>query len=297
MTEQTQTQEQAPNPNDKGLPPGITANLTEGGNRDDGAPKAPEVNNAPPKEPTPEEKAAAEQKAKETSDAEKAKTVEAEEAQKKADEEALKTATEYEDYKDANANAVVEMLKEAKVPVQEAHELFKEAIETGDFSKIDVSKLTEKLGAAKATLVLNGVQTYYNSVTANTKETVNTVYKEVGGEANYKKVQTWARSVAAKDPAFATKMEGYNAMFDLNPTAAVMAAKELVALYEKSGDNSSLNRKQVHGERAHTTQDSTGDHLSRHDYLEQMKVAQAKGDTHEINRLRAQRAASHNTKQ
>ena len=60
MTDQT-TQTPEVDPNQKGLPEGVTPADTGEGNRGDGAPKAPVINNAPPAvEPTPEEKAAKE---------------------------------------------------------------------------------------------------------------------------------------------------------------------------------------------------------------------------------------------
>lgn len=287
-------------PNAKGLPPGVTPADTGEGNRGEGAPKAPVINNAPPpKEPTPEEKAkiaeseAAEKAAKEKEEKEAADKKAADEAeQKKKDDAENEALTEYPDYGDANANAVVSILKEANIPVKEAHDLFKEAVETGDFTKINMATLTEKLGKAKADLVLLGVQSYYNTFTANTKETVSAVYEAVGGEANYAKVQAWARAKGAKDPAFAAQVEGFNQMFDLNKTAAIMAARELVALYEKDGGNSSLTKKQVHGDQASTTSQSQNGYISKADYNEQIKAAHEKGDTHEITRLRNLRLAS-----
>lgn len=284
------------NPNDKGLPEGITAAMTGHPSHSAGAPNAPAMSaDAPAKEPVEEKdpKAPAEDKTpaepKEDKPADKQDTP-AEDEQKPAEE----VATEYPDYGDENANAVVSLLKESNVTAHEAHELFQEAIATGDFTKIDIAKLTEKLGAAKATLVLNGIKTYYNTVTASTKETVSAVYDAVGGEANYKKVQEWARAVSAKDPAFAAEVAGLNAMFDLNKTAAVMAAKHLISMYEKDSNNSSLTRTQVHGDSAVTTADSAAPYISRQDYLTQMKEAQAKNDHVTISRLRAQRAASLN---
>lgn len=295
MTTETQiTEGNQTDPNAKGLPPGVTVEQTgETGNRGDGAPKAPEVNNAPPpKEQTAEEKAS-----------EAAKTAEAQEAEKKAAEDKaeedaeketaeVEVLQEYPDYGDANANAVVSMLQEAKVTAVEAHELFKDAIATGDFTKINMATLTEKLGKGKADLVLLGVQTYYNTTTAAVKDTVTAVHTEVGGEANYGKIQAWARAKAAKDTGFATQVEGLNAMFDLNKTAALMAARELRALYEKDSGNSSLTTKQVHGDSAATTANSGEGYISRGDYLEQLKKAHEKNDTHEINRLRSQRQSS-----
>ena len=297
MTTETQTNTEVEvDPNQKGLPEGVTPADTGEGNRGDGAPKAPVVNNAPPpKEPTAEEKAkqeADDKAAKEKEEADKRAADEADAEAKKKDEQDDEIGTEYPDYGDANANAVVNILKEANIPVAEAHELFKDAVETGDFSKVNVATLTEKLGKAKADLVMLGVQTYYNTFTQNTKDTVDAVYKEVGGEANYTKVLQWARTKAAKDPAFAKQCEGYNQMFDLNKTAALMAAKELVHAYEQDSGNSSLTRKQVHGDAAVTTSASDGGYIGRADYLTQLKEAYAKNDTHEINRLRTLRKAS-----
>lgn len=291
MTTETTTTEG--NPNDKGLPPGVPASVTDGGNRGDGAPSAPEVRNTPPaKEPTQEEKDAAkanEATAEQPTDNDKAEKETTAEVDTEDAEEEL---TEYPSYGDPRADAVVDILREAKFPVAEANALFKEAIETGDFSKVDVAKLTEKLGKAKTDLVMLGVQAYYNDTAAKTKEIVNAAYDAVGGEANYKKVQAWARQKAEKDSAFKAEVENLNKMFDLNKTAATMAASKLAELYEQDSANSSLMRKQVHGDRAVSTPGAQGEYLGRADYLEQMKIAQAKNDTHEINRLRALRAAS-----
>ena len=297
-TENTNTETPQDDPNAKGLPPGVTPADTGEGNRGEGAPKAPVVNNAPaPKEQTTEEKAkiaeaeAADKAAKEKEEKEAADKKAAEEAEKKKTE-TPETLTEYPEYEDANANAVVAILKEANIPAQEAHDLFKDAVETGDFTKINMATLTEKLGKAKADLVLLGVQSYYNTFTANTKETVSAVYEAVGGEANYAKVQAWARAKSAKDPAFAAQVDGFNQMFDLNKTAALIAARELVALYEKDGGNSSLTKKQVHGDKASTTSQSDAGYISKADYNVQIKAAYEKNDVHEIQRLRNLRQAS-----
>lgn len=280
-------------PNAKGLPEGVTPADTGEGDRGAGAPKAPEISaHAPKVEPTAEELAA--------SEAEKVKAAEVAAAEaKKAEDEELppevdEVLTEYPDYGDTNANAVVELLKEAKVTAEEAHALFATAVDTGDFSTVDHAKLVEKLGKAKADLVLLGVQSYYNVTTAKVQATVTAVHNEVGGEANYKKILTWARAKANTDKAFAEQASELNKMFDLGKTSAVIAGRELAKLYEKDAGNSSLVRKQITGDGAVTTSGSGGEYISRNDYLEKVKVAQAKGDTHEVARLRAQRTASRN---
>lgn len=290
MTTDTQTNEtQTPDPNAKGLPEGVSPADTGEGDRGAGAPKAPVVNNAPPpKEQTPEEKAKeeAELKAKE---AEAAKAAEDKPEDDTKEEEAL---TDYPDYGDPAADAVVGLFKEAKITVAEANELLAEAIETGDFSKVDLAKLTEKLGKDKAQLVMIGVQQYYNNVTAGVKEVTTAVYESVGGQANYEKVQAWAKAKASKDAAFKSQMEGLNAMFDLNKTAALMAAKELVTLYEADSGNSSLQKKQIRGDAAVSTANSPTDYISRKDYNKQIKQAYDDNDGHKIASLRARRAAS-----
>jgi len=200
--------------------------------------------------------------------------------------------TEYPDYGDSNANAVVSMLVDAKVEPGEAYALFKEAMSTGDFSKVDMKTLTDKLGKAKAELAVLGAKTYYETQTKVTKEICEAAYAATGGEANYTKVQQWARDKSSKDSEFAKVCQGFNQMFDLNATAASMAAKELLALYEKDKGNSSLNNKQISGTSAVTTSASNGEYINRSDYVNQLKEAYNKNDTHEISRLRALRAAS-----
>lgn len=292
MTDETKTEVQTPDPNAKGLPPGVTVDQTNGDDRGAGAPQAPEVNNTPPpKEQTEEEKAKEEADKKAADEAAKETEEEDTDAEAK-DEQKDEIPAEYPDYGNDTANAVVATLKDAGVTVEESHNLFKEAIESGDFSKVDMSKLTEKLGKAKADLVMLGVQNYYNEVTSTTKVTVEAVHKEVGGEANYAKIQAWAKSKYGKDADFTAKIDSFNAMFDLNTTAAVMAAKELRALYEKDGGNSSLTTKQVHGDMASTTANTRQEPLTREQYLEQVKAAHAKGDHAEVSRLQSQRQAS-----
>lgn len=297
MTDTPTTEQPAPSPNDKGLPPGVTNSDTGEGDRGEGAPQAPVINNAPPpKEPAPEDKAKeeADKRAADEAAAKEAEDKAKQEEPAKKDDQPAEELTEYPDYGDDNANAVVAILKDANIPVAEAHTLFKDAIESGDFTKINMATLTEKLGKAKADLVMLGVKSYYTNFTASVKETVTAVHNEVGGEGNFRKVQAWARAMSDKDPAFREKMDGFNQMFDLNKTAAVMAAKELASLYEKDAGNSSLIKKQVHGDRAASSNATDDAYLTRRDYLDKMKVAQDRGDVHEINRLRTLRTQSRN---
>lgn len=304
MTEENKAGEQQQvDPNAKGLPAGVDIKDTDAQSRGEGAPKAPVIENAPP-EPTAEEKAAKEA-------ADKAKVAEAEQVtadqkkkddeQKAKDEEDKKNTEEvkledlpkeYPAYNDPDADAVVDILKEAGISAEDSNKIFFEASKTGDFTKVDRTLLEEKLGKSKANLVILGAQSYYNKTGAKVKETVSAVHAEVGGEENYKKVLDWARDKADKEPEFRTTMQDFNAMFDLNKTAAVQAAKQLTGLYEADSKNSSLTRKQVHGDSVATLPGQSADYISRADYLTKLKEADLKGNTHEVNRLNAQRKAS-----
>lgn len=274
MADETKTED----PNDKGLPPGVTHSDTGEGNRGEGAPKAPEINNAPP--------------AKEGTEYKKAEPEKKQEEQPKEPDTQEEVPTEYPSYNDEDADAVVAILKEAQIPVAEAHSLFKEAIETGDFSKINVATLVEKLGKAKADLVLLGVKSYYTKETAKVKEIVKAAHDVVGGAANYTLIQDWARLKAAKDPEFSKTVQELNPLFNMGPKLAAIAAKELKTLYEADPNNKSLQIKQVVGDSAATTPETKGEYISRADYNAQIKKAHEKNDAHEINRLRALRLAS-----
>lgn len=292
MTDEN-TQEQ-PNPADKGLPPGVTTEVTGNGeDRAAGAPQPPEVRNTPPEDKAKiaeAEKAAADQKAKDEAAAK-------EEADKKAAEQEADTSedsevlTEYPTYGDEAADAVVAMLKEAEVSPVDADKWFREAVKTGDLTKIDMKAITEKLGKEKANLVLIGVKDYYTRMNAAVQATVTAVHTEVGGEGNWTKIGEWASKKANTDKGFAEQLAEFNKMFDLSPTAAKSAARELKSLYEKDSGNKSLNTKIVEG-------DSTasggvgGEKLSRQEYLTKAKAAWDRGDYAEYNALRAQRAAS-----
>lgn len=198
---------------------------------------------------------------------------------------------DYVTYGDPSADAIVDIFKEAKIPVNQAKEIFAAVAETGDLSKMDTKKLTELLGESKAALVQIAAKDYFNKFTAQTQETVNSVYDSVGGKENYTKVQSWARQRAASDEAFANQMQELNALFDLNKSAALMAAKELVKMYESDPKNSSLEIKKVEGDAAASTQ-TPGTKMSRVEYFHAMEAAQKKGDTEEINRLIAIRKSN-----
>lgn len=195
---------------------------------------------------------------------------------------------DYVDYGNETANAVVSMLKESKVTAKEADAFFRAAIEADDLSKINVDELTKRVGKEKATLIMVGLKDYYGTITQSTKEVVSAVHSEVGGDKNWDTITAWAREKSKVDTEFAKTVEEYNKMFDLNKTAALFAAKELKAQYEKDPNNSSLVTKQLTGDSAYSA-NANFEPLTRAEYLKQTKAAYEKNDFATVASLRQQR--------
>lgn len=286
MTEQTK------DPELKGVTDGVNKeDLNAGETRGEGAPQAPVITNTPPAEEkkADEQKPADEAKPEEKTDEQKAEDKKAEDEAKKADEAEV---TAYaEDYGDDSVNAVVATLKDSGVDVKEADGWFREAAETGDLSKIKVTEIAAKLGKEKAALVVTAVKDYYTRTQGSVKETVNAAYEQVGGEENWKKVSAWAAAQRKADPAFNKKADELNAMFELSPTAAAIAAKELRSLYEAASGNSSLQVKQVQGQAAASVGVNL-EPISRKEYAEQYEAAHKRGDTTAMATLNARRQAT-----
>lgn len=276
MTEENKNTSGTPDPNQKGLPEGVTVANTGGGKRGDGAPSAPVVSNEPPSKPDD----APADKAPDTTapDDTKPDTTEDKAPETKEDKPA-----EYGEYGDAR-DGIVGILKEAGIPVEESDAIFREAVEQNDPTKINVKALEEKLGKAKADLVLMAATAFYKESMGNAETTVKAVYEEVGGQANFEKVAVWARKQAETNPEFAKTLDGYNKMFDMeNPAIARMAAKALKDSYEAASGNSSLAVTQVAGDGVGYTSGEAG--ISRADYISGLKQAYAKGDAAEVERL------------
>ena len=278
-----------------GAPPGVTnKDLSDGENGD--GPKAPVINNQPPvKEPTPEEKAAAEKAEADKKAADEAaakkKAEEDAAAKKKADEESATKKKEYPVYNDEAADSVVGLLKDAGVTADEADTFFRAAVEANDLSKVDVAGLTAKVGKEKATLIMVGVKDYYNRNAEAVKKVTDEVYKVTGGEAQFETLKNWAIEKEKVDTKFAAELNDYRAMLEGTPTQARLAAQELLRAYNADPKTKSLTVNMTHGDKP-GSQDLSLEYISRSDYITQLKVAESKADKAEISRLNARRSQS-----
>lgn len=289
---------------DRGLNPGVTtANVNPAQvlkPNDPGVPKTPvEGNTKPPVVLTDEQKAAAkaadektkiaEAEAAALKDKQAEETKKADEANKVDPAKEIETA-EYVKYNDPAADAAVEMLREKGVDAKESASWFKAVLESGDINKMDIAAMEAKLGKNQAQLVATAVKDYYTRQMQSIQTTTKAVSEVLGGDDSLKKVQAWVGQMAT-DHASAKQVADLVAMMDRGEYSAKVAAKELKALFEADPLNKSLNLKQVQGDGVDR---NTGDTiLTKQEYLKEMKVAQAAGNTARIAELRSNRARAH----
>lgn len=278
-----------------GVPEGVTqehlnAGEVQGG---EGLPTPPPVINTPPAKNTDDEEffdpAAAEAEAKKKAEEEEAAKA-ADEGEGEEGETTDEAPADYELTGDVAADGIIEMFREAEIPVEVSDAIFREAAETGDLSKIDRAKLVEIFGEHKANMVVIAATDYYTRTVGNVQATVTAVHETVGGEKNWNTLIAWANKRAEQDPAFKTQLNEYAGMFEQNKTAATLAAKALREAYDADPKNKSLTTKMVTGNKSGG--DLGSEPLSRNEYLERVKAAHDKGDYQEVARLDAQRLAT-----
>jgi hypothetical protein len=282
---------------------GATAeNLDAGATGTDGAPKAPPApSNEPPpapkkdkpegideehgteppkKEQTAEEKAAAEKAAKEEADKKAA-----------AEKEAAGPLKDYVDFSDSPAAAAaVDLLKEAGIGPNEANAYFEKALKSGDLNDVDVKGLEAKLGKAKATLVMAGVTAHYTALATKAQETVTAVHEVFGGEKNWSTVRDWAHAAEKADPKVKSQINAIRGMIDEGGFRAEAGARELLRMYNSAPNQKGLGTSKLAV--GNSTGTVIGTHLTRSDYLTELKAAHERGAPRaEIQALDARRRA------
>lgn len=180
-------------------------------------------------------KAKAEAEAAETPE-DKAKREEAEAASQKEIDDAGWMTTDNKQF-----NASLNLMKAAGMKPAEAAEIFDEAAQSGDLSKVDQAALIEKVGEDQAALIMAGFTNYVETEGQAILERVSMVHDAVGGTENFAVMSKWARGKAKGDPAFRTKIENITEMMNGgNEYQADLAAKDFLRLYNDDGSNSSI---------------------------------------------------------
>ena len=135
------------------------------------------------------------------------------------------------------ANSVLETLQNSGVTTTDAKALLWDAVEKGDASKIDRDALVEKVGKAKATLIMAGVKDVIRENKERFDAVQATTFEVAGSAENWKAAAAWAgKNIPADD------LEELKVMLDKGGRSAKVAAQEIVEKYNKDPKNTSLNK-------------------------------------------------------
>lgn len=196
---------------------------------------------------------------------------EEEETSNKSDDESWKE--EWVSTGNADADAAIEIMKEAGVKPVEGNEIFKDALDTGDLSKVRWDLLEARIGAAKARLVRNGVEAYYNNEYAEQIKVRDEAYEAVGGEKNWTKIQTWAAGKEKKDAAFKSELADWRKALGVGGFAARSAVKAIIEAYNADSGNTTVGNTKAERGTAKPGKQTVGEPLSRAGYFDALERA------------------------
>lgn len=229
------------------------------------------------------QKAAAEKEAADKAAAEKA---EADAKAAEAENKPLDTAV-WGSTGDEVGDSVLELIQNSGLSVEETKALMYDAVKAGDPTKIDRDALVEKVGKAKATLILAGVENFVNTSKAKAQTILTEVHTTVGGEANWKQVTEWAKGNVAE-----AELAQYRTMIDAGGAQARFAAAELAAKYNGDSKNTTLTTAKTTELLGDGKPSSDIKPLTKAEYYAQIDAAYARRATQaEIDQINAARAA------
>lgn len=132
-------------------------------------------------------------------------------------------------------NSVLGMLQDAGLSTDEAKALLFDGVQAGDASQIDMEALTAKVGKNAANIIMSGTKTFIAENAVKNTAIINDVYGAAGSKENWEAVSAWATTNVSE-----SALEEYRPMIDKGGAAARFAVSELMASYNKDGNNSTL---------------------------------------------------------
>jgi len=198
-----------------------------------------------------------------------------------------KEVIQWEATGDSNLDAVYDLMADAGMKPGDEAGIFDKALETGDMNQVDIALLIEKVGKARATLIMAGATQYYEGTYKAIQESKTKAFDAVGGEQNWNLIREWANEKAGSDTGFNSDLNEMRDMINKGGRSTMAAVNELKGLYE--ADKGSLEVSMVHGDG--NTKPASGkpiDNLA--DMFDALQDAYKRGDKAEINRIRQRRA-------
>ncbi len=215
----------------QGVPP-VAENA--GANTDKGNAVPPAPSNEPPVVELTEEQKLAEAQAK-VDEAKATKEKEAEAAQAARENDPL-DETVWGSTGDDVADSVLTTLQNAGVSPDEAKVLLWDAVKEGDLSMVDMGALKEKVGDAKATLIMAGVTSFVEKQAVRNASIVKDIESVSGGEENWKLMAAWGKENLPE-----ADLTEYRTMIDTGGAQARFAAGEIARAYNADAANTTLD--------------------------------------------------------
>jgi hypothetical protein len=202
-------------------------------------------------------------------EAETPETPEAEEAPEETKDEAPEfDPTQWSDERDEVADSVFQLLHEGGATPDEAKALLYDAIQSGKVEDIDKDALTEKVGKARANLIMAGVKNFIADREAATAAAVETVHKIAGGKRAWDAVAKWARETSPEGLA------EYTAMIDAGGKQAELAVQSLVRLHNADPKTKSVGKTEIIGDGVSRKQEEG---ISQLEYGKRLDVLSRRG--------------------
>lgn len=244
---------------------GATTDTSDTGATDQKGPPLPkEPSNTPPVEAKPGDLPG------DTPPVEEPPVEEAPKAEEPPVEEAELDTEKWGTTGDEVGDSVLALLQNADLSVDDAKSLMYDAMVAGDVSKINKDALIEKVGKAKANLILAGAENFATRTAARSQSIIADVHGAVGGEDNWNTVREWANTSLTPD-----QLADYRDLVNAGGTKARFAAQEMLSAYNADAKNTSLN---TAGETLpDTPAQSTGRSIGRAAYYAELEKAHATG--------------------
>ena len=134
------------------------------------------------------------------------------------------------------ADSVLTTLQNAGVTPDEAKVLLWDAVKEGDLTKVDVAALKEKIGDAKATLVMAGVTSFVEKQATRNAAIIEDIKTVSGGDENWKKMAAWGKENLPE-----ADLTEYRTMIDRGGPQARWAAGQIASAYNADPANTSLD--------------------------------------------------------
>jgi hypothetical protein len=148
----------------------------------------------------------------------------------------------WSDERDEVADSVFQLLHEGGATPDEAKSLLYDAVQAGKVEDIDKDALVEKVGKARANLIMAGVKNFITERNQRTEAAVQAVHKTAGGQAAWEKVAKW---VGENQPE---GLDEYRAMIDAGGRQAELAVAALVKMHNADPKTKSIGKTEIMGD-------------------------------------------------